>query len=191
VTQRAGHRRAYVGVDPGKGGALVAACYDPGTALPTLDVLPMPVAGSGKNERVQGWVVYSWLAGVIAQWGSVEAGIERVGARPMQGVVSTFNFGHATGVVYGVMSAVGLSMQEVDPKAWGKSMLAGRPRQSYKQRKASAVLVAGDLFPELREHLLLRAGKNRGRYRAESGVADAALIAAYMSGAHASAKAVG
>ena len=161
----------YVGVDPGKSGALAAVYYDGSLC----DAMPMPVLGSGKKERVQGAEIYAWLKRV-APTQPLVVGFERVGAMPGQGVVSTFNFGHATGVAYGAVSIFGGRIMELTPQEWQKDLLRGRPRNGKKQIKESAVLAAYELFPDLRPKLLKRDGKARG----ESGFADAVLIAEYV-----------
>jgi crossover junction endodeoxyribonuclease RuvC len=161
----------YVGMDPGKSGAMVALYFDGSFC----DAVPMPVLGSGKKERVQGAEIYAWLRRVAPSQPLV-VGIERVGAMPGQGVVSTFNFGHATGVAYGAAGISGGRIMEVTPQEWQKMMLRGRPRAGKKQIKESAVLTAYEMFPDLRQKLLKRDGKPRG----ESGFADAVLIAEYV-----------
>ena len=163
----------YVGVDPGKTGALVALYYDGSFC----DSFAMPVLGSGKKERVQGAEIYAWLKRV-APFGRCVVGLERVGAMPGQGVVSTFNFGHATGVVYAAAGIFGAKIVEVSPRDWQNAQLRGRPRSGRKALKDSAVLAAYEAYPDLRSKFIKRGG---GR-RSESGFADAVLIAEYVRG---------
>ena len=95
---------------------------------------------------------------------------------PQQGVTSTFSFGHATGCIYGMASAIGARIIEVAPREWQKTGLFGKPRGSRKELKASAVQAAYERWPELRDHLTMRGGKIRN----ESGFADAALMALHL-----------
>ena len=164
-----------IGIDPGKSGACVAL-YRDGSFCAALD---MPVAGTGSKARVQAWGIRQWINRVYpkpasyAPLSDLAVVIEKVHAMPQQGVTSTFSFGHATGCVYGLASALGCRIVEVAPREWQKTALHGKPRGSRKELKASAVQAAYERWPELREHLTMRGGKIRN----ESGFADAALMA--------------
>lgn len=46
--------------------------------------------------------------------------VEKVAARPGQGVSSMFSFGHSVGVVHGILGARGRDWTEVTPQAWKK-----------------------------------------------------------------------
>lgn len=167
--------KIFVGVDPGKSGALVALSAD-GSWIGST---PMPVAGTGSSARVQAWAVCDWLRSLAPEhataWvlSNVTAVIEKVHSMPQQGMVSTFSFGHATGVVYGALSAAGVRILEVSPRYWQVYGLRGKPKGNRVQLKATVVQVCYERWPESREALTQRGGK----IRKESGTADAALIA--------------
>ena len=86
-----------IGVDPGVSGAIVilqsAACPFP------VDWLRMPIIKQGKSSRVDAAAVSRFLQ----DFDVGHAYIEQVGSMPGQGVASTFTFGHAAGVVEGVV----------------------------------------------------------------------------------------
>lgn len=172
----------FVGVDPGKSGALVA--LDAGGAW--VSSMPMPVAGTGSSARVQAWAVCDWLRSLAPEnktaWAlsNVTAVIEKVHSMPAQGMVSTFSFGHATGAVYGALSAAGVRILEVSPRDWQVYGLRGKPKGTRVQLKATVVQVCYERWPESREALTQRGGK----IRRESGTADAALIALWGLGQH-------
>src|SRR5690606_20213281 len=95
---KAGGAVSYViGVDPGVSGAIVilqsAACPLP------VEWLRMPTIKQGKSSRVDAAAVARFLQ----KFDCGHAYIEQVGSMPGQGVASTFTFGHAAGVVEGVV----------------------------------------------------------------------------------------
>lgn len=165
----------FVGVDPGKSGALVALSAD-GSWVSSI---PMPVAGTGSSARVQAWAVCDWLRSLAPEYSAavalsnITAVIEKVHSMPQQGMVSTFSFGHATGAVYGALSAAGVRILEVSPRDWQVYGLRGKPKGTRAQLKATVVQVCYERWPESREALTQRGGK----IRKESGTADAAIIA--------------
>jgi crossover junction endodeoxyribonuclease RuvC len=57
--------------------------------------------------------------------------IEQVSAMPKQGVSSTFNFGYAAGVIYGVLIAHGVRVKFVRPNVWKKHFkLVGKDKEA-------------------------------------------------------------
>jgi hypothetical protein len=46
---------------------------------------------------------------------------------PRQGVASTFTFGRGTGIVVGVLEALGIGYLEVAPRTWQGKVLKGTP----------------------------------------------------------------
>lgn len=154
-----------IGFDPGKTGALVSLRKD-GSYFSSMR---MPLIGVGTRQRIDGRLVRSFLGKmIISQFSMSTFAYERVHSMPTDSVVSAFTFGKATGQVIGIAEALGFSMIEIAPVDWQKVMLNHQPRGTSALRKASATLVASDLFPELASEL---------RIKAAQGLADAALIA--------------
>ncbi len=148
-----------VGIDPGCSGALVALSAE-GEVLAHLQ---MPVAKQGQKNRVNGAAVAAWLRGL----GEVRhAYLEQVGAMPGQGVSSMWTFGHAVGVVEGILQGLGIPYTLVTPQAWKKGVgLIGTDKDAARSR-------AIQLYPAL------RALDTKARGQA---LADAILIARHGS----------
>ena len=93
--------------------------------------------------------------------------VEKVGARPGQGVTSMFNFGKNAGYIEGVLSALGIPYQLVPPAKWKKEFsLIGKDKQA-------SIITCRKLFPELDL-------KRTERCRTDSdGKAEATLLAEY------------
>lgn len=143
-----------LGIDPGCSGALAIMDED----LAVVAVLNMPTVKVGTKSRVNGAAVAAWLkAQEIGH-----AYLEQVGAMPGQGVSSMFTFGHAAGVVEGILQGAGIPYTLVTPQAWKKRAgLIGSDKDAARSR-------AIQLWPELR--ILDIKGKGQA-------VADALLIA--------------
>jgi crossover junction endodeoxyribonuclease RuvC len=152
-----------VGVDPGCSGALVVL----GEAGEVIGHLSMPTVKVGTKSRVNGAAVAAWLRG---QGEIQHAYLEQVGAMPGQGVSSMFTFGHAAGVVEGILQGLGVPYTLVTPQSWKKRAgLIGQDKDAARSR-------AIQLYPELRA----LDAKAKGQ-----ALADAILIARHgMSGTH-------
>ena len=140
----------WIGVDPGKSGGYAWIWDDTVRVMPwddTFFVQDMQCLKATGEKCV--------------------ASVEKVGARPGQGVTSMFTFGKSAGFIEGVLTALGIPYQLVPPAVWKKEFsLIG------KDKKAS-VEVCRKLFPELDL-------KRTERCKTDSdGKAEATLIAEY------------
>ncbi|WP_288074307.1 hypothetical protein [Pseudomonas sp.] len=146
-----------LGIDPGCTGAL-AILDDSGDATGHL---PMPTVKVGTKSRVNGAAVAAWMR----EQGDIQhAYLEQVGAMPGQGVSSMFTFGHAAGVVEGILQGLGVPYTLVTPQAWKKRAgLIGQDKDAARSR-------AIQLWPGMR--VLDLKGKGQA-------VADALLIAKF------------
>lgn len=148
-----------IGIDPGCSGALVA--LDGNGQI--IDTLLMPTIKVGTKSRVNGAAIAAWLGKLM--WERTEnwqAFLEQVGAMPGQGVSSMFTFGHAAGLVEGVVAGAGIPLTLVTPQSWKKKVgLIGQDKDSARSR-------AIQLYPGCR--LLDQKGKGQA-------IADAILIA--------------
>lgn len=140
----------YVGIDPGYKGAYAVIDGAYVKAYPWDDSL-----------------FISDMRGVKARDEYIIAAVEKVGARPGQGVTSMFNFGKSAGYIEGVLSALGIPYQLVPPVKWKKEYsLIGKD-------KNASIFTCRHLFPELDL-------KRTGRCRTDNdGKAEATLIAEY------------
>lgn len=141
----------YVGIDPGKTGAMAIIDglldsvtiydFDDGRALLALKSLP-------KNSH---------------------AVLEKVAARPKQGVVGMFAFGTNFGTWIGRLEALGVPFDFVTPQKWQKAMFDSAPKKNV-THKTQSLNRARRLFPHA--HQLLTRQKDHHR-------ADALLMAEY------------
>lgn len=150
---------AVLGIDPGCSGSLVLITEQGGY----IDHLAMPTIKVGTKSRVNGAAVAAW----IRQYGISHAYLEQVGAMPGQGTASMFTFGHAAGVVEGILQGLNIPYTLVTPQAWKKSAgLIGSDKDAARSR-------AIQLYPELR----VLDAKAKGQ-----AIADALLIARHGIG---------
>ena len=145
------------GIDPGFSGAI--AEYHPESGALYVFDMPTVTGQKGKQELNCHGILTVLDAGEAAAivW------IERVGARPGQGVSSMFRFGQQLGVLEMGVAACGHQLRWVTPGAWKKHF-------GLSADKGAARKVAMERFPE-RVDQFARV-KDDGR-------AEAALIALY------------
>jgi crossover junction endodeoxyribonuclease RuvC len=141
----------YVGIDPGKNGGYAYIVDDVVKAYPWDDTLFAQDMNCIRNYRTD-WII---------------AAVEKVGARPGQGVTSMFSFGRSAGYIEGVLAALGIPYQLVPPAKWKKEFsLIGKDKQA-------SIITCRKLFPELDL-------KRTERCRTDSdGKAEATLLACY------------
>ena len=155
----------YVGVDPGKSGALAFTRHGE-----VMTCVRMPLTEKGKRGRVDCRAVARLIEHQGVGASRVVVCVERVHAMPKQGVSSTFAFGAAWGMVVGLVQGLGYVLVEAPPKDWQREMLRGYPTAKGPALKRQAVAAASDLWPHLAEALAVKANQ---------GLADAALICEY------------
>jgi len=120
-----------LGVDPGIHGALVIAAINDGAALQLVDVLDVPVIGTGAKERVNTMLVRNWLVGHNPD----HALIERAGSMPKQGVASTFKYARAVGSLETVIACLDIPYSLIEPTVWKKfHHLRGGDKEAARQR---------------------------------------------------------
>ena len=149
-------RSVIIGIDPGSSGAIAVVGRD-GSYIAHIN---MPTVKVGTKSRVNG----AALAAFLREHRGAHAWLEQVGAMPGQGVSSMFTFGHAAGVVEGLLQGLGIPYTLVTPQAWKKRAgLIGQDKDAARSR-------AIQLYPDLR--VLDLKGKGQA-------VADALLIARF------------
>lgn len=144
-----------IGIDPGCSGAIVVLEDD----IP-VDGMLMPTLKVGTNTRVNGAAV----ADLLAKHRGAPVFLEQVGAMPGQGGASMFTFGHAAGLVQGVVVGAGNPLTLVTPQKWKKA--AGLIGTEKDASRSHAIL----LWPHWRD----LDTKIKGQ-----ALADAALIARF------------
>ena len=116
--------KTYIGIDPGKSGALALLTEDG-----QCTVVPF-------HESI-------YVATLKAASGpSSVCCLEKVGAMPGQGVVSMFNFGHNLGYIEGLLQAFDIPYQLVPPQTWKKEFCVTSD-------KNTSIEVCRKLFPHV------------------------------------------
>lgn len=116
--------KTYIGIDPGKSGALALLTEDG-----QCTVVPF-------NESA-----YTAILKAASGPSSVCC-LEKVGAMPGQGVVSMFNFGHNLGYIEGLLQAFDIPYQLVPPQTWKKEFCVTSD-------KNTSIEVCRKLFPHV------------------------------------------
>ena len=139
----------YVGIDPGKSGAIAALFPDGTVSHSTFDI-----------------VAYSNILNTCRISGPVFAVIEKVHSMPKQGVASSFSFGENFGLVKGLLYAHNIPFQEVSPNKWKRAF-------GVTSDKQSSIDAAQALFPSVDMRATQRCKKPH------DGIAEAFLMAEY------------
>lgn len=156
--------RVYIGVDPGKTGALAMIQKRSGL----LTVYPMSPAGDDLDfSAISDWIISSLRA--ANSLGHAFAAVEKVHAMPGNGASSMFSFGYNTGGIHGILGALHIPRVLVAPQTWKNEIL----RDTLKDKDA-AIDFCRRMYPEVP----LTIGK---RKKPDSGLADAICIAYYAS----------
>ena len=111
----------YIGIDPGKSGA-------------------MAVIGTDINLYDFDLDLYIEILKDIKDLDSsipIYVGVEKVHSMPNQGVSSTFTFGQRLGEIEGVLKAIGFKYELIPPQVWQKS--CGIPPKSDKKAIADII----------------------------------------------------
>lgn len=139
----------YIGIDPGKSGAIAIIDGSTGVIL----------------TSVFGEIAYRGMLEQVDPAHSVCC-LEHVGARPGQGVTSMFNFGENFGFIRGLLLAFGIPYQTVTPSKWKREF-------SVTKDKGSSITACQRLFPRVS---LLANERCRVPH---DGIAEALLLAEY------------
>lgn len=126
-----------LGIDPGLKGALAFFDYEKGE----LTIFDMPVNEVERNGKKKRELSPQQLALLLRGVDVRRAIVEKVAARPGQGVTSMFGFGRSFGVVEGVLAALNIPVTYVTPQEWRKSMHVREGKDGSRQR-------ACELFPK-------------------------------------------
>lgn len=101
-----------VGIDVGVSGCIVA--LERGGAYIAHEQLRARSDGRLDAAAVAAFLRY------LAICDSDSVTIEKVGARPLQGLCSAFSFGHSAGAIEGALAALSVSFAYVTPQDWKK-----------------------------------------------------------------------
>jgi crossover junction endodeoxyribonuclease RuvC len=152
-------------VDPGMTGAL--AILD-GSDVLLLEDLPTHMISAGRKALRPELDLHQLHAMLAEHAPYAHAYIERVAARPGQGVTGVFRFGQSFGAILGVITAMGIAMTLVQPRDWQRWAGCGPAPDAARQR-------AAQLFPGSAERLSRKKDNHR---------ADALLLAGFGQAGH-------
>jgi crossover junction endodeoxyribonuclease RuvC len=144
------------GIDIGLGGAV--AMLDSERVVFIAD-MPTHSIVSGKKARLE--LDLAGLREILTSRAVDHVVIERVAARPGQGVTGMFRFGYCAGAVAGMIAALRLPYSFVLPIAWQRAAGCGASGDAARAR-------ACQLYPDIAGEL---------RRKRDGGRADAILIA--------------
>ena len=113
-------RKLFAGIDPGLNGALVIT--DP-EHNEIVFAQPMPLVDSPEQGRkdIDSVLLHMYLSTFRSDIHLLA--LEKVHARPMQGVVSTFSFGRVYGKTIACLEILGICFKFVPPSVWTKKIL--------------------------------------------------------------------
>ena len=123
--------KSFIGIDPGKTGA-AALITDEGNH----EILDYPGSPSLIVETFMGWE---------SKYNIIMAALEKVGARPGQGVVSMFTFGRNLGAWEGIISTFEFPFMMPTPRQWQKGIIDPKAGTDTKERSLNT---ARRLFPD-------------------------------------------
>lgn len=129
-------KKLILGIDPGCTGSVVILDEDNNY----INHLLMPTLKIGKSNRVNGVAVMAFLS----HYSISHAYLEKVHSMPQQGVASTFNFGHAAGVIEGIIQGMMIPYTLITPQSWKKK--AGLIGKDKDEARSMAIR----LYPSIR-----------------------------------------
>jgi crossover junction endodeoxyribonuclease RuvC len=160
VANKRSEQTVILGIDVGISGAVCA--YDFHTHE-LLALRSMPLRETGAKDKK--WIDVATLGLYLDFYAhqTLYAVVEQPSAMPKQGVVSTFRFGHACGIVEGILGGLQIPTILVRPAIWKSAMGLNSSKDLSRER-------AKQYFP-FHEHLFQR--------KKDDGLAEAALLAIY------------
>ena len=144
-------KTVFIGIDPGKKGGIAAIDVDNDFSF---------------TEPYSNEALITLLESVSKNNREAVCCLEKVGARPGQGVVSMFSFGQSVGYIKGVLEAFRIPYQEITPQKW-------KGEFGLNSEKAASAEVCRKLFPDIS---LLETPKCK---KPHDGMAEALLMAEY------------
>lgn len=159
----------WVGIDPGKSGAVAVIC---GESIGTWDTPTVPTSKKGSKARMYNEKgMADTLRYILNHFGITRICIEKQHAMPDQGVTSMFETGYGFGLWMGICAGLGMAglpVVVVSSQRWKGLVLDGHGKKD----KQASFQVAQRLFP--------KATLTTQRGRLLDGRCDALCIAEYL-----------
>ncbi|MGA9164373.1 MAG: hypothetical protein WBZ31_07925 [Thiobacillus sp.] len=133
--------RLFCGIDPGLNGGV--GLVDEAGAFVAVHDMPTLPTSTGRRQLDP-----AALAEILRQHGPAFVLVERVGPRPREGAVGAFSFGQGFGCILGVLGALALPHDLVQPATWKRR--AGIPP---KADKSVSIATAKRQLPTASPHL--------------------------------------
>lgn len=160
----------YVGIDPGKSGAVVA--IEQNRSIRVIEDTPVIEVKKGKKHQHQ-YLESQMLqvlrrlpvSGLVRDYEVKMVYIERAQAMPGQGGTSMFSIGYGFGLWIMALTALEIPHTRIEPARWKKEL--GFPTGAD---KGASIVRALQLFPKAAEFL---------RRKKDDGRADALLLAEF------------
>lgn len=167
--------KAFIGIDPGKEGAITI--LDKEGNVKFMSTFPKIKKEIDTNDMAR-------MFADLKSYGGMIVGIEDVHALFGSSSKATFNFGHICGFILGLVVGNKYPYVEIQPKVWQKVMFEGVPelfkpmkegqKKKVRDTKAMALLAAKRLFPDID----LRATQRSTN--PHDGIVDSLLIAEFV-----------
>jgi len=135
-----------IGIDPGASGAI--ALLVSGVLVSVHD---MPTVTVERNKSQKRQVCPAGLSLLMQQLSPHRATVEKVGARPGQGVSSMFSFGRSVGIIEGVLAAKQIPVTFTTPQAWQKLSGAAKGKDGSRQRVMELFPSQANLFARVKD----------------------------------------
>lgn len=135
----------FIGIDPGKKGALGYLEYQYGKLI-DIGVFDTPIVsgGSGAKDAYDPVGMGNLIRSLAVDGSESHVFIEKVSSMPGQGVSSMFDFGKGFGMWLGILAALQVPHTLITPQRWKKTMFA-----DMGQDKTASRVRAGQLFPNM------------------------------------------
>jgi hypothetical protein len=116
-----------VGIDPGLTGACALMAMT-ATSTTLVDVVDVPITGSGAKQSVDVILLQEWLL----RHGPHQAFLERAQAMPRQGASSGFKYGRVAGALEAALMLCGVPLAIVEPSRWKRHFhLQGADKEGH------------------------------------------------------------
>jgi len=148
---------AYVGIDPGKTGAIAFVCYHGQDSLTLVHDVPLV------NGDYNFYEMWKLLGNLIQQHAATYLTLEKQQAMPKQGVSSTFSTGRGYGAWEALCWITTPDFEIVSPRKWKKKLGLTSDKEQSRE-------LAIKLYPSMKDMLARKRDHNR---------AEALLLAHY------------
>jgi crossover junction endodeoxyribonuclease RuvC len=145
----------FLGVDPGlTGGFAILDVHDDGTQTVVVEAAPVVKVPATKGGTRRVYDVPALYQALTNLQPVTMAYLEQQGARPGQGVTSTFSIGMGYGLWYGLLTAAAVPFMVVSARTWqAKVGVRSKGKKPLKAIKQGVRLAAQRRFPTLQVKL--------------------------------------